>query len=168
MNLDFLEVLSQPVTKVEGRCGTQGTTSVHAGRGVAPTVPLSGTPRDNRSAADANASNCPEVSPSCPAPQEATKALSHAAVPRVPQCPAQNEGVRISRWLRYRCTRSWQVWGSEKSLWEDYCAWCEQHRQPHCRRELFCETIDESFTRKDNGWQGVVLSIDFRDTKFVM
>ena len=50
MNLDFLDVLSQPMTKVEGHSGTQGTTSVHAGCSVPPTVPLSGTTRDNFSA----------------------------------------------------------------------------------------------------------------------
>ena len=168
MKLDFLDVLSQPATKVGGHCGTQGTTSVHAGCGVPPSVPSSGTKGDNFSAADANTGICPPLSPGCPPPQKASKALHYAAVPLVPQCPAQNEGVLISPWLRNRCARSWQVWGSEKSLWGDYCAWCEQHKQPACRRELFCETMNESFTRVDHGWQGVALAIDLLESKYVM
>ena len=168
MNLDFLEVLSQPLTRVEGHCGTQGTTSVHAGRSVPPIVPLSGTTRDNLSGGDANAGLCPAVSPSCPAPQETSKALFHGPVPAVPLCPPQNERVLISRWLRNRCARSRQAWGSEKSLWRDYCVWCEQHKQPACPCEVFYATMNESFTREEDGWQGIMLAIDFRDTKYVM
>jgi hypothetical protein len=168
VNLDFLEVLSQPMTKVEGHCGTPGTTGVHAGRSVPSTDPLSGTMRDNLSATDASAGICPAVSLSRPAPQEASKALDYAAVPLVPQCPPQNEGVLIFRWLRNRCARSCQAWGSEKALWNDYCDWCGQHKEPACRRELFCKTMNESFTREDDGWQGVILAIDFRETKYVM
>jgi hypothetical protein len=168
MKLDFLDVLSRPMTKVGGHSGTQGTTSVYAGCAVPPPVPLSGTIRDNFSAAEAVTGICPPMSPSCPPPQEASEALHYAVVPLVPQCPAQNEGVLISRWLRNRCARSSQAWGSEKSLWNDYCAWCEQHKQPACRRELFCEIMNESFTREDDGWQGVALAIDLLESKYVM
>jgi hypothetical protein len=76
--------------------------------------------------------------------------------------------VLVLGWLRARCTQSWQAWGSEKSLWYDYCAWCEQHKQLGCRREVFCETMNESFTRQHDGWQGIVLAIDFREAKYVM
>ena len=93
MKLDFLDVLSQPMTKVGGHCGTQGTTSVHAGCGVPPVLPLSGTTRDNFSAAEANTGICPAGSPSCPAPEDASKTLHYAAVPRVPQCLPQNKTV---------------------------------------------------------------------------
>jgi hypothetical protein len=86
--------------------------------------------------------------------------------------PSPKEGnaarILVLRWLRARCTQSWQAWGSEKSLWRDYCVWCEQHKQPACRRELFCETMNESFDREDDGWQGVVLAIDFLATKQIM
>ena len=168
MKLDFLDVLSQPATKVEGHSGTQGTTSVHAGCGVPPTVPLNGTTRDNFSAAEADTGICPPMSPSCPLPQKASAALNYAAVPLVSQCPAQNGGVLISRWLRNGCARSWQAWASEKSLWADYCAWCEQNKQPACRRELFRETMNQSFSREDDGWQGVALAIDLLESKYVM
>jgi hypothetical protein len=168
MNLDFLDVLSQPTTKVRGQEGTRGTTSVHEGRGVPPTVPLSGTMRDKPAATNANTGICPTVSPSRPAPQEASKALHPAAVPFVPVCPAQEERVLIFPWLRDRCARSWRAWGSEKSLWDDYCAWCEQQMQRACRRELFCETMNESFCRDGTGWQGVCLRGDFAASKYVM
>ena len=106
--------------------------------------------------------------PDCRPPQEASNTLFHAAVPLVPHCPPQNEGVLISRWLRSRCAQSWRVWGSEKSLWGDYSAWCEQHKQLACRRELFCEIMSEVFMRDGDGWQGVALAIDFREAKYVM
>lgn len=168
MNLDFLEVLSEPTRKVEGHCGTQGTARVHAAPSVPSTYSLSGTLRDNLSAVDASAGICPAVSLSRPAPPEASKESYYAAVPLVPQCPPQNEGVLIFRWLRNRCKRSRHVWGSEKSLWSDYCTWCEQQKEPACCRELFCETMNDSFTREEDGWKGVILAIDLWEPKYVM
>lgn len=168
MNLDFLDALSGPMPKSGGQGGTRGTPNVHAGSGVPLDVPLSGTLGDNFSAAEADTGICPPMSPSSPPPQKASAALDYAAVPLVPQCPAQNEGVLISRWLRNQCVRSCQVWGSEKSLWADYCSWREQNKQPACRRDLFCETMNESFTREDDGWQGVALAIDVPESKYVM
>lgn len=168
MKLDYLDALSRPAPKSGGQQGTRGTPNVHEGCSVPLAVPLRGTTGDNSCTADANPSNCPPMSPSCPPPQETCKATVYAAVPRVPPCPPKNEDVLIFRWLRNRCTRSWQAWGSEKSLWGDYCAWCEQHKQSVCRRELFCATMNESFTREDDGWQGVMLAIDDRATKYIM
>ena len=55
-----------------------------------------------------------------------------------------------------------------EGCWADYCAWCEQNGQPACRRELFCETMNQSFTREDGGWQGVALAIDLLESKYVM
>src|ERR1035438_2705182 len=86
--------------------------------------------------------------------------------------PSPKEGnaarVLVLRWLRNRCARSWRVWGSEKSLWSNYCDWCEKQMQPTCRRELFFATLNESFCRDGAGWQGVGLRSDFAVSKYVM
>jgi hypothetical protein len=76
--------------------------------------------------------------------------------------------VLVLCWLRARCTQSWQAWGSEKSLWYDYCAWCDQRKQSACRGEFFCEAMNETFCRDGAGWQGVCLRSDFAASKYVM
>lgn len=66
----------------------------------------------------------------------------------------------MSRWLRARCAQSQRAWGSEKSLYHDYRAWCQKYNQPASSRELFCSILGESFPRDAEGWQGLYLAED--------
>jgi hypothetical protein len=69
---------------------------------------------------------------------------------------------RISRWMAARCAcpqNRRKVWGSEKSLYRNYLAWCQQCQQAPCSHEQFTAILDESFHRHLDGWQGLCLAV---------
>jgi hypothetical protein len=70
----------------------------------------------------------------------------------------------MSRWMATRCAvprNSAEVWGSEKPLYRDYCAWCQHNRKAAISAEQFGAILSESFERELDGWKGLCLAVDF-------
>jgi hypothetical protein len=65
----------------------------------------------------------------------------------------------IFRWIRARCAKRKDLWGSEKSLWVDYVGW-QQQNVSAVTREQFAEVLAEVFEREMDGWRGIALAID--------
>ena len=66
----------------------------------------------------------------------------------------------IFQWIRARCTRRKDFWGSEKFLWVDYAGWQQQQTGPVVTREQFAEGLAELFEREMDGWRGIALASD--------
>jgi hypothetical protein len=76
---------------------------------------------------------------------------------------------QIFRWIRARCVRRRDLWGSEKSLWCDYIDWRQQHKISVVQRERFAEILDQSFRREMDGWRGIALAVDVAPTgRYIM
>jgi hypothetical protein len=182
MNLDFLDVLSQPKQKHREQAGTAGTGRIHAGLSVPSVVPAIGNSGNKISVPTAGTRTCSHLFPVCSQSLGTERPNVYAAVPAVPgvpnekQQPCKNsdgdspaEGdlveVQVSRWLGARCTRSRLAWGAEEFLYRDYLGWCQKHNQAPGSLEQLAVILDESFQREGNGWQGLCLAVDFAASK---
>jgi hypothetical protein len=177
MNLDFLDVLSQPNQMHREQVGTAGTGGIHANLNVPSTSPASGNSGNKIPAPTANAETCSHVFPVYSQSMGTERPNVDAAVPAVPGVPSENEQFRnaetgvlaeqetakkqVLRWMDARCAWSQCVWGSEQSLFHNYGQWCRQNSLPPCSRELFAAVLDEPFQRELDGWQGLCLAVDF-------
>jgi hypothetical protein len=177
MNLDFLDVLSQPPQKHREQMGTPGTACILPAWRVPSADPASGNDGNKKSVLTAGAGICTHLFPVCSQSVGTEKPSVYAVVPAVPSVPAKNEHVlstetrelddlkiariQVSRWLGARCARSRHVWGSEKSLYHDYREWCQRRNQLPWSSTLFCSVLNESFDRELDGWQGLSLAADF-------
>ena len=178
MNLDFLDVLSQPNQKHREQVGTAGTSSIHAGPSVPSDVPASGNSGNKTSVPTAGTATRSHLFPACSQSLGTERTNVDAAVPAVPGVPDENVPVcnaetdtlidcktarpQVSRWLDARCAKSQRAWGSEKSFYHDYRAWCQTHNQRPCSQELFCTILNEWFQRDAEGWQGLCVAPDWR------
>ena len=176
MNLDFLDVLSQPNQMHREQVGTAGTGGIHANLNVPSTSPASGNTGNKIPAPTANPETCSHVFPVCSQGLGTERPNVDAAVPAVPGVPDENvqfgnaeTGVlaeqetakkQMLRWIDARCAWSQGVWGSEESLFRDYVQWCRKNSLPPCSKELFSAVLDESFQRELDGWQGLCLAVD--------
>jgi hypothetical protein len=93
MNLDFLDVLSQPVSKTVGTTGTTGTVSIDAGFRVPGDIPASGNNRNKMTIPVEEDSKVFPVFSSCSETMGTQKLNVHAGVPAVPSVPSENEQV---------------------------------------------------------------------------
>jgi hypothetical protein len=120
MNLDFLDVLSQPIPKPSGTVGTAGTANVHAGSGVPTEIPAygnsgnkTGNTEDSSPTPIADTAKCSHLFPVCSQPVGTELANVYADVPAVPAVPTQIDmsatqtgsdrpampaGVQLIRW----------------------------------------------------------------------
>ena len=178
MNLDFLDVLSQPTQKTAGTLGTVGTASIDAGlpgsHAVLPVGNLGNQMLGSVAGDDDGSHRFPSGSQVPPA----EKPCIYAAVPNVPTVPTENEQVcgakeltgpqmarQVSGWIGARCTRTLRAWAAEKFLYRDYLGWCQQSSQPAISAEHFAAILDTSFGREMDGWQGLCLAVDWAATK---
>jgi hypothetical protein len=177
MNLDFLDVLSQPNQKHREQVGTAGTGGVLTRLSVPSTSPGGGNSGNKITAPTANAQTCSHVFPVYSQSVGTERPNVDAAVPAVPGVPSENGQFRnaetgvlaeqetvekqVLRWVGARCAWSPFVWGSEESLYQDHREWCQDSSQPPSPRELFSAVLDELFQRELDGWQGVCLAVDF-------
>ena len=90
MNLDFLDVLSQPTQKPLGTAGTLGTANVDPGLRVPNVVPTVGSIGNKMSAPTTDTESCSQVFPSCSQAPETEKPNIHADVPNAPSVPDAN------------------------------------------------------------------------------
>jgi len=65
----------------------------------------------------------------------------------------------ITHWIGARCVKRPDTWGSEKSLWQDFEGWRQQHKLSAVPLDLFGEILDRLFTREMDGWQGIALTV---------
>jgi len=181
MNLDFLDVLSQPEQKHREQVGTEGTGSVLAPLSVPGTSPATGNRGNKIPAPTANAETCSHVLPVYSQSVGTGRPNVDAPVPGVPGVPSENGQVRnaetgvlaeqetvktqVLSWVGARCAWSPFVWGSEESLYQDYREWCQDCSQPPCPRELFCTILSEWFQRDAEGWQGLCLAVDLETSR---
>ena len=179
MNLDFLDVLPQPAQENVGTLGTLGTSSIDAGPRVPNGVPIIGNDGNKRACLPDGNPTCSPVFPFRSQASGTGKPGIYAAVPIVPAVPnlkdqvsaeldSRAAEVQVAGWIVARCTRPndpRKVWGSEKSLYRDYVARCEQGGQIVCSRELFCSILDLLFQRAMDGWQGLCLAVDWAANK---
>jgi len=185
MNLDFLDVLAKPMQKTMGTVGTTGTRGSHAGLSVPEAVYEDGNNGNKLLGPAAGADACSQVFPTCSQALGTEIPNVCATVPNVPCVPRENEqacndadagsrvrkeaaAIQLPRWLRARCISSRQAWGSEKFLYSDYSAWCQQYHQASCSQALFSTILSESFQRDGNGWQGLCLAVDFAAGKAIV
>jgi len=177
MNLDFLDVLSQPTQKHWEQVGTVGTSGIHADLSVPGVVPAFGNSGNKMPVYTAGAGTCSLLFPVCSQVLGEEKPNIYEAVPTVPTVPKENREacnaeaggqidgetakMQMSRWLDTRCTLSHRAWGAEKFLYRDHVAWCHQHWQIPGSRELFCTILSESFHRDAEGWQGLCVAADW-------
>ena len=179
MNLDFLDVLSQPAQQNVGTLGTSGTSRSDAGLRVPNGVPEMGNDGNKIASAINSTPICSPAFPSRSQSSGTGKPGIYAAVPIVPAVPnlkdqvsaeldSRAAEVQVAGWIVARCTRPHdprKVWGSEKSLYGDCVAWCEQRGQTPCSREQFCWIVDLLFQRELDGWQGLCLAVDWAANK---
>jgi hypothetical protein len=176
MKLDF-SVLTQPMQERGEHVGHPQSMLVPASPELSPAFDTG----DKTPCLDGNTSIRPPLSPECRLLQGTPRPNVPEVVPPVPFVPPHNEQVRvnakeyrsdvaadISQWMTARCVRRRDTWGSEKSLWRDYVGWCQQQKQFHCPCELFVATLDQSFRREMDGWQGIALAIDVAANPYVM
>jgi len=74
----------------------------------------------------------------------------------------------VSDWLAVRCIvtkNPVHAWGSEKHLYRDYSAWCQQASQTACIAKTFARIMTGTFRREANGWLGVCLAQDWTASK---
>ena len=179
MNLDFLDVLSQPAQQNVGTLGTSGTSRSDAGLRVPNGVPGIGNDGNKAAFSVDVTQHCSPAFPSRSQASGTGKPGIYAAVPIVPAVPnlkdqvsaeldSRAAEVQVAGWIVARCTRPHdprKVWGSEKSLYGDCVAWCEQRGQTPCSREQFCGILDVLFQREMDGWQGLCLAVDWTASK---
>lgn len=185
MNLDFLNVLSQPTQErwePVGTLGTLGTSSIHEGSSVPNADPAIGNTGNKIPVPHAGAGACSQLFPVCSQSLGTETPNVHAAVPNVPVVPNEKEHVyqdadadslaeaelvtvQVSRWLGARCTRSGRAWGAEEFLYRDYQGWCRGQNQTPASPKQVAVILDESFQRDGNGWQGLCLAVDFAASK---
>jgi hypothetical protein len=98
MNLDFLDVLSQPSPKPPGTLGTAGTVNVHAGFSVPRAIPAcgnsgnkTGNTEDRFPIPIADTAKCSHLFPPRSQPMGTELANDYAPVPVVPAVPTQND-----------------------------------------------------------------------------
>jgi len=178
MNLDFLDVLSQPKQKHREQAGTAGTGRIHAGLSVPSVVPAIGNSGNKISVPTAGTRTCSHLFPVCSQSLGTERPNVYAAVPAVPGVPNKKEQVfqdadadslaeaelvtvQVFRWLGARCTRSGRAWGAEEFLYRDYLGWCRGHNQTPGSLKQVAALLDEFFQRDGNGWQRLCLAVDF-------
>jgi hypothetical protein len=169
MKLDF-SVLRQPRQEYRGQVGQPISVPFPESPELSPVIAAG----DSAPCLEAGTSICPPRSPECPPRQGTPEPNVHEVVPGVPSVPPQSKQIRmnaedyrsdsagagISLWIRGRCMRRPDLWGSEKSLWCDYVGWRQQHTVSVATREQFAEILDQSFRREMDGWQGIALEVD--------
>jgi len=187
MNLDFLDVLSQPTQKATGTKGTLGTSNIGAVLRVPNVVSEVGNKGNKTPVPTADTEDCSRLFPSCSQSPEEEKPNVYAPVPNVPTVPKEDEQLwnveikehkvapgaslapekryagerQVLAWVRARCKIRRACWGAEKFLYRDFSEWCEQSRHSPCGRELFRCILSEAFLWDTDGWQGIVLASDF-------
>ena len=178
MNLDFLDVLSQPTQERWEPVGTLGTNSIHAGSSVPNADPAIGNTGNNISVPTDGTESCSHLFPVCSQSLGTETPNVHAAVPNVPVVPNEKEQVcqdadadslagaelvkvQVCRWLGARCTRSGRAWGADEFLYRDYLGWCRGQNQTPGSPKQVAAILNESFQRDGNGWQGLCLAVDF-------
>ncbi len=175
MNLDFLDVLSQPTQETVGTARTVRTDSIHATLPVPNAVLAVENHENQMPRSPVGAGDGAQWFPSGSQTLGTETPNLLADVPEVPKVPNEGEQlcterarVQVSRWMAARCMQSRRVWAAEKFLYRDYTAWCQQYHQSPFPRELFCAMLNKLFQREENGWQGVCLATDVATVGYIM
>jgi hypothetical protein len=167
MNLDFLNVLSQPTQETPG---TLGTVNIDAGLAGSQTILPVGNHGNQIPAPLAGYDAGSQWFPSGSQVQGAEKPSIYADVPKVPPVPGDEltgpqMARQVSRWIDARCTRSLRAWAAEKFLYRDYLGWCQRSSHPAISLERFGAVLDTSFEAGMDGWQGLCLAADWAPSK---
>jgi hypothetical protein len=169
VKLDF-SGLTQPTQEYRGQVGQPISMPFPESPKLSPVVAAG----DKTTFSEAGTSICPPRSPEYPPLRGTPEPNVHEVVPDVPSVPPRSKQISksvqdyrsdsaetgISLWIRARCTRRKDLWGSEKSLWVDYVGWRQQQTVSLITREEFAEILTHLLKREMDGWQGIALAID--------
>ncbi len=168
MNLDFLDVLSQPIPNHREQVGTAGTASVHAGCTVPTAIPDCGNSgnkivktEDSSPVPIADNAKCSHVFLVCSQPAGTGLTNVYAVVPNVPgvpskiSMPAPEAGSDhppdtadawredFARWLDSACVCLPRCFGGVSRLHRAFCKWEVQRGGAPSTRDTFEKLLTE-------------------------